>query len=96
MLLYKAKGAAVKAGLVVLQYEAVYYTGEFLESTYKTGYPQATHVGVTGQSNPFSAIIGGPIGSRVLIVTPVQTSTTTTSAAIVADIVAQPGPAKAK
>ncbi len=96
VILYKAKGAAVKTGLVVLQYEAVYYTGEFLESTYKTGYPQATLVGVTGQSNPFSAIVGAPIGSRVLIVTPVQTSTTTTSAAIVADIVAQPGPAKAK
>ena len=48
------------------------------------------------RTNPFSAIVGAPIGSRVLIVTPVQTSTTTTSAAIVADIIAQPGPAKAK
>jgi peptidylprolyl isomerase len=96
LILYKAKAAPVKAGLVVLQYEAVYYTGQFLESTYQTGYPQATLVGISGQSNPFSAIIGAPIGSRVLIVTPVQTSTAKTSVAIVADIIAQPGPAKPK
>jgi peptidylprolyl isomerase len=96
VVLAKSTGAPVKAGLVVLQYEAEYYTDTLADSTFQRGQPQATTVGVSGQNNPFDGVIGVPIGSRVLITTPVQDSSgKPAGAAIVADIIAQSGPAKA-
>jgi peptidylprolyl isomerase len=96
VVLAKSTGAPTKAGFVVLQYEAEYYNNTLADSTFERGQPQATAVGVAGQANPFDGVIGVPIGSRVLITTPVQdTSGKTTGVAIVADIIAQSGPAKA-
>ncbi len=93
--LAKSTGAATKAGFVVLQYEAIYYNGQEADSTFLRGQPQATGVGTAGQSSPFDGLIGVPIGSRALIVTPARTSTgTKTALAIVVDIIAQSGPAK--
>ena len=87
--LAKGTGAPAKAGLVVLQYEAVYFNNQVLDSTYLRGYPVSTSIGVTGETNPFDALIGVPIGSRVLITTPVQDAEgATTGAAIVVDLVA--------
>jgi peptidylprolyl isomerase len=95
VLLAKSTGAPIKAGFVVLQYEAEYYNNTLADSTFERGQPQATAIGVAGQANPFDGLIGVPIGSRVLITTPVQdTSGKTTAVAIVADVVAQSGPAK--
>jgi peptidylprolyl isomerase len=95
VVLARSTGAPIKAGFVVLQYEAEYYNNTLADSTFQRGQPQATTVGVTGQANPFDGLIGVPIGSRVLITTPVQNSEgTTTGVAIVADIIAQSGPAK--
>jgi len=96
VVLAKGTGAPTKAGFVVLQYEAEYYNNTLADSTFERGQPQATAVGVAGQANPFDGVIGVPIGSRILITTPVQdTSGKTTGVAIVADIIAQSGPAKA-
>ena len=95
--LAKGHGAAVTAGLVVLQYEADYYSGASLASTYTHTFPDSSPLGISGQTNPFDTLIGVPLGSRVLIVTPVQsTEGGTTGAAIVVDVVAEVGPAKAK
>jgi peptidylprolyl isomerase len=95
-ILAKSTGAAVKAGFVVVQYEAIYYSGEEADSTFLRGQPQATGVGTAGQASPFDGLIGVPIGSRVLIVTPAQTAEgAQTALAIVVDIIAQSGPAKA-
>jgi peptidylprolyl isomerase len=95
VVLAKSTGAPTKAGFVVLQYEAEYYNNTLADSTFQRGQPQATAVGVSGQANPFDGVIGVPIGSRVLITTPVQdTEGSTTGVAIVADIIAQSGPAK--
>lgn len=96
VVLAKSTGAPIKAGFVVLQYEAEYYNNTLADSTFERGQPQATAVGVAGQANPFDGVIGVPIGSRVLITTPVQDqSGKTTGVAVVADIIAQSGPAKA-
>jgi peptidylprolyl isomerase len=95
VVLAKSTGEPVKAGLVVLQYEAEYYNNTTADSTFQRGQPQATTVGTAGQANPFDGVIGVPIGSRVLITTPVQDSSgKTAGVAIVADIIAQSGPAK--
>jgi len=95
VLLAKSTGTPAKAGFVVLQYEAVYYSGTIADSSYARGQPQATSIGVKGQTNPFDGVIGIPIGSRVLITTPVKDTTgKTTGVAIVADVIAQSGPAK--
>jgi peptidylprolyl isomerase len=99
VVLAKSTGAAVTAGLVVLQYQAVYYTGAVADSTFERGQPQATTVGASAGSttvSPFDGMIGIPIGSRVLITTPAQTEAgATTGLAIVADIIAEVPPAKA-
>ncbi|MCW2549841.1 MAG: peptidylprolyl isomerase FKBP-type [Mycobacterium sp.] len=89
--LAKSTGAKVTAGTVVLQYEAVDYTGTVVESTFANGQPQSTQVAAASSGgNAFDGIIGVPIGSRVLIVTQVQSSTgTATPIAIVVDIVAE-------
>ncbi len=101
--LAKSTGAPVKAGLVVLQYTAVYYSGGSAGSTFQLGYPFSVGVGATGSTSPFEKLVGVPIGSRVLLTTPYQdtSSSTTASAspttvglAIVADIIAQDGPAQ--
>jgi peptidylprolyl isomerase len=96
VVLAKSTGAPTKAGFVVLQYEAEYYNNTLADSTFERGQPQATSVGVAGSANPFDGVIGVPIGSRVLITTPVEDQEgATTGVAIVADIIAQSGPAKA-
>jgi peptidylprolyl isomerase len=93
--LAKSKGAPAKAGFVILQYEALYYNGTLADSTFVRGQPQGTGIGTAGQSSPFDALVGVPIGSRVLITTPAQTQTgSATALAIVADVVAQSGPAR--
>lgn len=90
--LAKGSGPALKAGLVVMQYEAAYFNGTVLDSTFERGYPVSTAIGAAGATSPFDTLIGVPIGSRVLIVTPIQTADgeSTTGAAIVVDVVAQP------
>ncbi len=96
--LAKGSGAPAKAGLVVMQYEASYYSGTLLDSTYERGYPVSTAIGTSGSTSPFDSLIGVPIGSRVLITTPIQTpdGESTTGAAIVVDLIAQPGSAVPK
>lgn len=91
-ILAKGSGPAVKAGLVVMQYEASYFSGTLLDSTFERGYPVSTAVGTAGATSPFDTLIGVPIGSRVLIVTPIQAADgeSTTGAAIVVDVIAQP------
>lgn len=95
-ILAKSTGKAVTPGTVVLQYVVVDFTSTIVESTFADGQPQATQVAVataTGGS-AFDGLIGVPIGSRVLIVTQVQSQTgTATPVAIVADIVGELPPA---
>jgi peptidylprolyl isomerase len=89
--LAKSTGKAVTPGTVVLQYVVVDFTGTLIESTFAEGQPQATQVAAaTSGGSAFDGIIGVPIGSRVLIVTQVQSQTgTATPVAIVADIVGE-------
>jgi peptidylprolyl isomerase len=98
VLIAKSTGAKITAGLVVLQYQAVYYSGEVADSTFVRGQPQAATVGTSTATavNPFDGLIGQTIGSRVLITTPGQTADGKTAGiAIVADIIAEVPPAKA-
>jgi peptidylprolyl isomerase len=97
--LAKSTGAKVTAGTIVLQYVAVDYTGALVDSTFADGQPASTQVAAATSSGgtAFDGLIGVPIGSRALIVTQVQSPTSTTGAAtpvaIVVDIVAELPPA---
>lgn len=96
-ILAKGTGAPAKAGLVVMQYEASYFDGTLLDSTFERGYPVSTAIGTAGTTSPFDTLVGIPLGSRVLIVSPIQTPNgeSTTGAAIVVDLIAQPVSPKA-
>jgi peptidylprolyl isomerase len=95
VLLAKGTGAVVKAGFVVLHYEAVDWTNKALASTWKLGAPAGIAVGQASTPNPFDSLVGMPVGSRVLVEIPPQPgSKPTDSAAVVIDIVAEPPTAK--
>lgn len=97
-LLAKSTGAKVTPGLVVVQYQASYYTGAVADSTFVRGQPQATTVEApsTASVSPFDGLVGVPIGSRVLITTPTQDAQGKVAAlAIVVDVIAEVPPAKA-
>jgi peptidylprolyl isomerase len=96
IVLAKSTGAKVTAGTVVLQYEAVDFTGALVGSTFADARPQSTQVAPASTGGTiFDGIIGVPIGSRVLIITQVQAPTgtatpgTPTPVAVVVDIVAE-------
>jgi peptidylprolyl isomerase len=96
VVLAKSTGAPVKAGLVVLQYEAYYYDNQIADSTFVRGFPLSVSLGDAGSNSPFEKLIGIPLGSRVLLTTPAQDNAgKTTGLAIVVDLIAEPGPAKA-
>lgn len=91
------KGQKVeKNKLVVVEYEAVSWTGQPLDSTWRTGVPQGFPVGVKGQTSPFDQLVGVPVGSRVLLVLPAQPGSDPKkeSIAVAIDVVAQHGPSK--
>lgn len=86
-------GPPVQQGMVVLEYEAVDWTGKLLQSTWASGSPVGEVIGISGQPSALDSLVGVPIGSRVLIVFPSQSDGSggqTGSYAVVADIVAQP------
>jgi peptidylprolyl isomerase len=95
--LAKGSGKKVTAGLLVVQYEAVFWDNTLADSTVERGQPQATTVGAAATGNPFNGAIGIPLGSRILITTPSQSADgkTATGLAIVADLIAVEQPAKA-
>lgn len=85
-----------KNKLVVVEYEAISWSGQALDSTWKTGVPQGFPVGVQGQTSPFDQLVGVPVGSRVLLELPAQQggNPAKDSVAVAIDVVAQHGPAK--
>lgn len=85
-------GAPVQPGMVILQYEAVDWTGKLLQSTWSSGAPVGEVVGDKAQPGALDSLVGVPIGSRVLIVFPAQSDGSggsTGAYAVVADIIAQ-------
>ena len=88
----KGSGPKVAAGLVVVDFALANWSGKVLESTWTAGTPYGATIGVSSQPSSLDALIGLPIGSRVLLETP------KTSAggpyAVVLDLVAQPKLAK--
>lgn len=90
--LAKGSGAAVTDGTVVVQYEAVDWSGKDIASTWQDGTPMGVPVGGSAQSSAFDALKGIPLGSRVLLKLPGQQGQS--SVALVVDLVAEPGTAK--
>lgn len=95
----KGTGPAIAKGLLVVQYAAVNWTGKVLQSTWQQGIPAGVTVtgGSGAQAGPLDALIGVPVGSRVLIDVPATASSSggksnpaVDSNAIVIDVVAQP------
>ncbi|MHB2022679.1 MAG: FKBP-type peptidyl-prolyl cis-trans isomerase [Mycobacteriales bacterium] len=86
-------GPAVQPGLLVLQYEAIDWTGKVLQSTWASGAPVGETVGSSAQASALDSLIGIPLGSRVLVLFPSQSDSSggqTGSYAVVADLIAQP------
>lgn len=82
----RASGGRLAAGPVVVQYEAVNWSGAVQQSTWASGQPYSFTV-ASGTSFP-DILIGIPVGSRVLVELPVTSGSG--PFAMVLDIVAQP------
>jgi peptidylprolyl isomerase len=94
-----AKGTGkplAKGKLAIVQYTAVNYAGEPLDSTWDAGVPRAFGIGIEGQATPFDELAGVPVGSRVLLLLPAQQGgdPKKDSVAVAIDILAMHGPAK--
>jgi FKBP-type peptidyl-prolyl cis-trans isomerase len=95
--LAKGDGPAIARNkLAIVQYEAVNWAGQPLDSTWKTGVPQGFPIGAQGQSSPFDQLAGVPVGSRVMLVLPAQQggNPAQDSVAVAIDVIGQNGPAK--
>jgi peptidylprolyl isomerase len=82
--------------LAIVQYAAVNFAGEALDSTWTTGVPRAFGIGIEGQPTPFDELVGVPVGSRVLLLLPAQEGgdPKKDSVVVAIDVVAMNGPAK--
>jgi peptidylprolyl isomerase len=69
----RGTGAPLPAGLTVVQYEAVDWTGATAGSSWKGGAPESATV-TKGGNGPFDSLAGLPIGSRVLLLLPASGS----------------------
>lgn len=91
--LARGTGAPITNGLLVVQYEAVSYTGAPAGSTWTDHTPAGVPVGGSGgQPGVFDQARGVPLGSRVLVEVPGQDGQPAIAA--VADLIAQPKTAK--
>jgi len=93
----KGSGKPLEKGkLAIVQYTAVNYAGEPLDSTWETGVPRGFGIGIEGQATPFDELAGVPVGSRVLLLLPAQQGgdPKKDSVAVAIDILAMHGPAK--
>ena len=84
----KGHGAPVHNGLVVMQYEAVEWSGKPLDSTWQRGTPAGVPIGDGMQPTPFDTLKGIPVGSQVLLQLPGQQGKPAVAVAV--DIVAEP------
>ncbi|MEP6759921.1 MAG: FKBP-type peptidyl-prolyl cis-trans isomerase [Sporichthyaceae bacterium] len=93
----KGDGKPVTKGkLVVVQYTAVNFANESLDTTWEAGVPRGFGVGIEGQATPFDELVGIPVGSRVLLLLPAQQGgdPKKDSVAVAIDVLAMHGPAK--
>jgi len=88
ILLDKGNGPKVVAGLLVLQIVAANYSGKILQSSWTQGGPTAEYVGVPSQPSALDALVGMPVGSRVLLEIPKNSSGG--PYAVVVDVIAEP------
>lgn len=99
-ILAKGSGPGLEANkLAVMHFQAVTWDGKPVASSWEGGAPQAVPIGGGGgQPTPFDILLGIPVGSRVLITLPPQEGgdPAKDSIAVVADVIAQHGPAKEK
>ncbi len=90
VVLAKGNGAPVKAGLLVVQYEAVDWTSVIVGSTWAKGIPESLQVGGDNGAAVFAGVVGLPLGSRVLVEIPATTGASPQKPlALVVDLVAQ-------
>lgn len=92
-LLDRGHGPKIKPGLVVDQYVVGTWSGPTQPSTWSLGTPDSQPVGSPAQPDLLDKTIGMPLGSRVLIEIPKQSSGG--PYALVVDLVAQPKEPKA-
>lgn len=92
VLLAQGHGAPVRAGLVVVQYTIVDWTGKLTRSTWAEGTPTSAVVGDEEGSELLSSLEGLPVGSRVLLQLPPPRDAESKGGAVAAvvDIVDQP------
>ncbi len=85
--LARGDGPPVRAGLVVVQFEAATSAGVLAESTWAAGSPYALNPGQAGEAAWVDSFEGIPLGSRVLVRLPASSGAATI---FVIDLVAQP------
>jgi peptidylprolyl isomerase len=70
----RGHGAKAKAGMVILQYSVLDWTGKVIQSTWTLGTPDGEYIGNPKSKTPFDGLVGLPFGSRVLITLPSTSS----------------------
>jgi peptidylprolyl isomerase len=87
-ILDRGKGPAVKPGILVMQIVADSWSGQVLQSTWTMGTPEGDPIGDKSEPSALDKLIGTPLGSRVLLEIPKNSSGG--PYALVLDLVAQP------
>lgn len=91
----KGRGAAARAGDVLVQYVATSWDGSQSEQSWPDPTGKSTSAGTgprsfpLSASSPFATLIGVPLGSRVLLRTPADSTNGVPAVAWVIDLVAQ-------
>lgn len=91
-LIAKGSGPLAQDGELIIQYVAVDWKSKPVQSSWTNGGPVTVTVGPTSGGSPFNALVGQPIGSRMLIDAPVSQGQGPYAVAV--DIIGQARPAK--
>lgn len=89
VLLARGNGPLLEPGFVVIQGVEQAWGGGVIDSTWANKTPAASPVGIPGDSSLLDSLVGTPLGSRVLIISPQKTNATPAEVGVI-DLVAEP------
>ena len=89
VLLARGNGPLLEPGYVVVQGVEQAWGGGVIDSTWANKTPAAAPVGIPGDSSLLDSLVGTPLGSRVLIISPKKTNETPAEVGVI-DLVAEP------
>jgi len=89
VMLAEGDGPPLEPGFVVVQGVEQAWDGGVIDSTWTNKTPAAAPVGIPHDSSLLDSLVGTPLGSRVLIISPQKTNETSAEVGVI-DLVAEP------